>query len=321
MGAMADPPLLVLGVRRSGTTLLRVILDRSSRLAIPDESYFVPQIADRHRGRVDVDRFVDDLRRLPTLRDWEVDPAAVRARLRPGCGAGEAVAAVYEVYASARGKTRWGDKTPMYMGHLPLLDRLFPQARYVHLIRDGRDAALSFLSMPAGIMTEGWGHPRDTAGFACQWRTEVLAARALGDRVGPERYLEVRYEELVADPEQALRAICSFAALPWEPAMLEYPGAVDVSAKPHQQSLRRAPTPGLRSWRDQMPADDVAAFEAIAGDLLSELGCETAGSGGAPAGPARRRLAAYRTRTWAWRRVATAVRRSPMWRRRHPYLS
>ena len=64
---MAEPPLIVLGVRRSGTTLLRVILDRSPVLAVPDESYFVPQLARRHRGTVDVASFVDDLRRLPTI--------------------------------------------------------------------------------------------------------------------------------------------------------------------------------------------------------------------------------------------------------------
>ena len=97
---------------------------------------------------------------------------------------GEAIAAVYEAYAAERGKPRWGDKTPLYMQHLPLLEQLFPGARFVHLIRDGRDAALSFLSVPEGIMTEGWGYPRDAAGFASQWATEVRAARALGDRVG-----------------------------------------------------------------------------------------------------------------------------------------
>jgi len=317
---MAEPPLLILGVRRSGTTLLRVILDRGSQLAIPDESYFVPQIADRHRGTVDVDRFVDDLRRLPTLREWGVDPEAVRARVTPGCGTGEAIAAVYETYAAERDKARWGDKTPMYMGHLPLLERLFPWARYVHLIRDGRDAALSFLAVPAGIMTEGWGHPRDAAGFACQWRTEVIAARALGHRIGAERYLEVRYEDLVADPEQAVRRICTFAGLSWEPTMLDYPGAVDVTAKPHQQSLRRAPTPGLRSWRDQMPAGDAAVFETIAGDLLARLGYEVTAGGAGPGTGGRLRLGAYRAKTAAWRGAGTAVRLSPMWRSRHPYL-
>ncbi len=320
MDAMIDPPLLVLGVRRSGTTLLRVILDRNSALAVPDESYFIPQIADRHRGRVDPDRFVDDLRRLPTLVEWNVDPREVRNRLRRGCTTGEAIAAVYQAYADAQAKPRWGDKTPMYMGHLELLESLFPDARYVHLIRDGRDAALSFLAMPAGITTEGWGHPRDAAGFARQWRTEVVAARSLGRRAG-ERYLELRYEALVDDPPGTVQRICSFAGLPWEPSMLEYAGAVDVSGKPHQQNLLRRPTAGLRRWREEMAPTDVAAFEAVAGDLLAALGYELAGDRRPTPPPVERaRLLLYRAQTGAWRATGSAVRRSPAWQRRHPPL-
>jgi hypothetical protein len=318
---VSAPPLIVLGVRRSGTTLLRVVLDRHSELAVPDESYFVPQLADRHPGRVDVDDFVDDLRRLPTLREWGVSTDAVRARLRDGMRVGEAVAAVYEAYAEAREKSRWGDKTPMYMQHLPLLERLFPTARFVHLVRDGRDAGLSFLSMPRGIVTETWGHPRTPADFACQWRSEVRAARALGARVDG-RYLEVRYEELVTGAAGVVERICAFAGLPNEPAMLDYEGTVDVSAKPHQQRLRQAPTPGVRDWRSEMAPADVAAFEAVAGDLLAELGYETTT---VPTAAARARgraaRASYAARTAAWRAAGRAVRRSPLWKRRHPPLA
>ncbi len=317
------PPLLVLGVRRSGTTLLRVMLDRNSELAIPDESYFIPQLAGRHRGRLDLAAFVDDLRRLPTLREWGVPVDDVRARLHPGAGLGEAIAAVYEVYAARQGKARWGDKTPLYMQHLDLLERLFPSALYVHLVRDGRDAALSYLAVPKGIMTESWGHPRDTAGFACQWRTEVLAARALGRRAGPARYLEVRYEALVADPGGELRRICELAALPYEPAMLDYTGAVDVSAKAHQQSLKQPPTSGLRAWPRDMAPGDVAAFEGVAGDLLGELGYELAArkQAGGPSLSARLALASYVAKTAAWRAAGSAMQRSPLWRRRHPPLT
>jgi hypothetical protein len=315
-------PLLVLGVRRSGTTLLRVMLDRSSQLALPDESYFVPQLADRHRGDIDVETFVDDLRRLGTLREWEVDPEDVRARLRPGMPVGEAIAAVYETYAAARGKPRWGDKTPMYMQHLRLLERLFPDALYVHLVRDGRDTAASFLQMPAGIVTESWGHPTTVAGFARQWGTEVRSARALGSRVGPARYLELRYERLVESPEETLREVCEFAGLPWEPAMLEYADAVDVSAKPHQQNLKRRPTSGLRNWRTDLELTEVEEFEEVSGDVLAELGYQLADpSRGGPPGPrARAKLLAYRAQSWAWRATGSAVRRSPVWARRHPPL-
>ena len=79
-----------------------------------------------------------------------------------------------------------------------------------------------------------------------------------------------------------MRGVCAFAAIPFEQPMLDYTGAVDVSAKPHQQRLLTPPTRGVRSWREDMSADDVAAFESVAGDLLSELGydVESRSSGG-----------------------------------------
>jgi hypothetical protein len=205
----------------------------------------------------------------------------------------------------------------MYMQRLGLLERLFPDARYVHLVRDGRDAALSFLSMPEGVVTKTWAHPKTAADFACQWRAEVVAARELGSRVGSARYLELSYERLVAEPEAELHRICDFAGLGYEPQMLDYAGNVDVSAKPHQQSLKRPPTAGLRDWRTELAPDDVSAFEEVAGDLLAELGYE---ADRAPTVRGRSRRAWYATRVKAWGVAGSAVRRSPLWRRRHPPL-
>jgi Sulfotransferase family len=295
------------------------MLDRHPALAVPDESYFIPTLAARHRGLLDASRFCDDVARISTLRDWGVRPADVGARLRPGARTADGIAAIFEAYAAARGKPRWGDKTPMYMSRLGLVDRLFPDALLLHVVRDGRDAARSFLEMPAGLVTESWAHPRDVAGFACQWRTEVRAARALGRRAGPERYLELRYEELVADPEDALRAVSAFAGLEFDAAMLDYPGTVDLAAKPHQARLAQPPTAGVRDWRTEMAAADVAAFEAIAGDTLAACGYEAADPG-PPGAAARARLAWYEARVGTWNAAGTAVARSPLWTRRHPLL-
>jgi hypothetical protein len=313
-------PLILLGVSRSGTTLLRVILDGSPGIAIPDESFFVPLLARRHRGTIDADRFVDDVARIPTVREWGVSAADVASRLRPGMPTGDAIATIYEAYAARVGKPRWGDKTPMYMRHLGLLEQLFPDAQYVHLVRDGRDAALSFLQLPEGTFTRTWAHPETPAQFACLWRKEVRDARALGERVGAARYLEVRYEELVAGPEAALRSICAFAELPFEAAMLDYTTEVDVSAKPHQQRLLMPPTTGVRSWRDDMSEEDVVAFEEVAGDLLAELGYEL-GWDAAPSSRARLQRGWYDVRLAVWNVAASAVQRSPLWRRRHPRLA
>ena len=313
-----SPPLVVLGVSRSGTTLLRVVLDRSPGIAIPDESFFVPLLARRHGSRIDAERFLDDVARIPTVRAWGVQADDVRPRVRSGMATGEAIAAIFEAYAESHGKPRWGDKTPMHMRHLPLLERLFPDAQYVHLVRDGRDAALSFLEMPEGTFTRTWAHPTTPVQFACLWRKEVSAAQALGSRVG-DRYHEVRYEGLVGDPDGTVAAICRFAAIPFDREMLAYAGTVDVSDKPHQLRLRRPPTPGVRSWRDDMSASDVAAFEAVAGDLLEGLGYEITSSRSSASASAAR--AWYDARLAAWNASASLVQRSPLWRRRHPRLS
>jgi len=316
-----SPPLFVLGVSRSGTTLLRVILDRSPGIAIPDETFFIPQLAHRHSSPVDPAEFLDDIRRLPRLAAWDVPAEDFAARLRPGMSVGEALAAVFSAYAAKRGKPRWGDKTPMYMRHLGLIEKLFPDAQYVHLIRDGRDAALAFLDMPDGVVTRTWAHPRSPAGFACEWRTEVRRARELRRRLGSSRYVEVRYEDLVADTAGVVRSICEFADLPFEPGMLEYAAAVDVSAKPHHQRLLQPPTRGVRDWRAQMSRDDALAFEAIAGDLLTELGYELLVADSARRGArAALPLAWYHLRMGTWNAAAHVTQRSPQWRRRHPHL-
>ena len=316
-----SPPVFVLGVSRSGTTLLRVILDRSPAIAIPDETFFIPQLAHRHSRSVDPTELLDDLRRLPRLAAWGVPAEDLAAALRPGMTIGEALDAVFSAYAAKHAKPRWGDKTPMYMRHLGLIDKLFPDAQYLHLIRDGRDAALAFLDMPEGVVTRTWAHPRSPAGFACEWRTEVRRARDLGRRLGSLRYFEVRYEDLIADTAGVVRSVCDFAGLPFEPAMLEYAGAVDVSAKPHHQRLLQPPTRGVREWRSQMSRADALAFEGIAGDVLGELGYELLEPESSD-GSARAKLAlaSYRARMGAWNAAAGAMQRSPLWRRRHPRL-
>jgi hypothetical protein len=314
-----NPPLIVLGVGRSGTTLLRVILDRSPGIAIPEESRFIPPLARRHRDQVEPGPFLDDLRRLPVLAKWKLSPSDVAPLLRAGMSVGEAVGAVFSAYARNQGKPRWGDKTPMYMRHLTLLERLFPDAVYVHLIRDGRDVALSFLSLPEGVATRTFARPRTPTGVACMWRTEILAARELGQRAGPSRYLEARYEGLVADASGVVRSICDFAELPFEPAMLEYADAVDVSTRPHHRRLLEPPRKA-RDWRSELAPDDVRAFEAVASDLLSELGYELSVSRARPAARAKVALGWYRARVAAWDAAAYATQRSPLWRLRHPLI-
>ncbi|HET7352880.1 MAG TPA: sulfotransferase [Gaiellaceae bacterium] len=314
------PPLIILGVGRSGTTLLRVMLDRSSEIAIPYESFFVTPLAHRHGSRPKLDEFLDDLGRFYQLYEWGIAEEDVRPRLREGMTTGEAIAAVFEVYAEHEGKPRWGDKTPLYMQHLPLLERLFPDALWIHLVRDGRDAALSFLELPEGFSGKTWAQPRTAAQFAARWRMEIRSARRLGMHVG-DRYLELRYEDLVAEPERELRRVCEHASLTWEPRLLEHDVAPEVSAMPEHRNLAQPPTPGLRDWRNQMSRDEAVAFEDVAGDVLSSSGYELLQPDARyPTARGRLERARFAALSRSWNAIAAAYQRSPLWARSHPTL-
>jgi hypothetical protein len=279
MGAVPPFPIIV-GRGRSGTTLLQAILTTHPDLAIPPESHLLVTLGrrcpryERPEGFA-MERFAVDFGRHWGFRRWGMPEAEVRAALEaslPGTCA-DAVRAVYARYAALRGKTRYGDKTPIYVLHIPFLARLFPEARFVHLIRDGRDVALSYLDARFG--------PRTVGAAAVSWKRFVNQGRRAGRALGPARYLELRYEDLLADLEGQVRRVCGFIGIGYEPSMLRY--FEDVNAvvagtryETEHRNLRLPPTKGLRDWRRQMSRQDVALFEAIAGDLLFQLGYERA---------------------------------------------
>lgn len=309
-------PTVVLGVSRSGTTLLKAMLDAHSELAIPSESYFLPQLWDRHGERPDRDAFVEDLTRLERIREWGVDPEDVRARLPERPTFAEAIQSIYRLYAESWNKSRFGDKTPLYMQHLDVLERAFPGARYVHIVRDGRDAAYSLLAMTRKPRFN-LSRPRRVGDFAVAWRREIRAAQAFG-RTHP--YHEVRYEDLVEHPEARLREISAFLELEYEPAMLEYHRREDPSLYADHPRLAEPPVRDTRAWRREMQPADVELFESIAGDLLAELGYERAYPRPGRRARALAEQAAYSTRLALWSKALPLVRKSPLWRARQVYI-
>lgn len=262
------------GCQRSGTTLLRVILDAHSDLSVPSESQFWNTFArrrDRYEadGRLLVEPFIDDLKDEPRFRRWHIPREALAEAMADPVPASfqAGVRRVYGLFAARAGKTRYADKTPRYAPDILLFAALFADARFVHVMRDGRDVALSLLDMP-------WGPSRFPMA-ALFWRDKVLAAREAGTILGPTRYHEYRHEDLLDDPETHVRALCDFIDLPFEPQMLDYHESRKPAKNEHMQHLTKPPTKGLRDWRRTMPSRDVRLFEILAGDVLESLGYET----------------------------------------------
>jgi hypothetical protein len=273
----ADPPFLfVLGSGRSGTTLLVAMLDSHPDLAIPAETGgFILRICDDPpllgTGALDVDGFLERLLQLERFQLWALDVAALRQNLHETGPrtVPQGFRALYRFYAAVHGKSRYGDKTPNHVLEIPELAIHFPEARFVHIIRDGRDVALALRDVSFG--------PDTPEGCAEYWMTRVVAGRSAGKDLGENRYLEVRYEELLANPSAVLRQIVTFVDLPDSPAMLDYQAAarrqLQMSPQPKEdQSLLKPLNPKLRDWRLHMSAEERNAFERVAGELLVDLG-------------------------------------------------
>jgi hypothetical protein len=275
-----NPYLFVVGCPRSGTTLLRRMLDAHPELAITPETHWIPEWFEKQGGDRNghvTREFVQSLLRSARFMKLKLNDDAVWTVFEDGESVPYArlVEHVFGLFGSRRGKPLVGDKTPGYTKAIPTLHRLFPWARFVHLIRDGRDVCLSATTWHQVGRLErrfpSWRQdPVSTA--ALWWELHVRLARDAGARIEPRNYYELRYEALVADPPEESTALCTFLGLAYSQTMPRFHEGrtrKDPDLGSNKQWL--PPTPGLRDWRTQMPRHDVELFEAVAGELLDEL--------------------------------------------------
>jgi hypothetical protein len=267
---LGEAPFFVVGSARSGTTLLRLILNSHPQLAVPPESRFITELLPRS-GRVSVETYLKELAAHRRFQSWDIDKEKVRALLG---GKDEvpypfAIEMTYRAFAQEHGKSRWGDKTPRYVEHIPQLVSLFPDAQFIHLVRDGRNVALSYAQMDFG--------PKTVAKAAQIWTRRVSRGIEDGRPLGPTRYCEIRYEDLAGDTETHVKQICEFLGVDFHPQMFdeeERSKGVNDRAKKYNPHVTGQAVSATRSWETDMPPDQVEVFEAIGGDLLQELGYE-----------------------------------------------
>lgn len=280
--AARPPAPFVVGAGRSGTTLLRMMLDAHSSLAIPSETHFAPAVRAFERGgpRAAVEKIVGNV--LWDDYNLPAEEFARRVELRRPSEVGDVLRTFYELYAERRGKPRWGDKSPYYVAIMTNIEEILPEARFVHVVRDGRDIALSTIPL--------WFGANDVAGVAREWVEKLASARRQA-RALPH-YTEVRYEDLVRDPPAVLKRVCEFLQIEWEPSMLDYHreapqrlatelGDARLEGRLVSRDERlgihrlldRPPQPErVERWRGEMSSADVRTFEEIAAPTLEAFG-------------------------------------------------
>lgn len=280
---LPPPAPVIVGTGDCGSTLLRLMLDRHPDLAVAADTHFLPDLLQIWN---DVPQAIGPmLGRLvadPAWAAYGIDAEELAAHLRAGRigDPGGFLRAFYSRHAASHGKTRWGDRTLDHLAHMGRLAEWLPEARFIHLVRDGRDVAAAGRAAVE--------NPPPVAATAARWAATLGVARAFNP--GPERYIEVRYEDLVAAPEATLRRICAFIDLPWHPALLEY-GRIAPARMAETEALARRGGPpaallrrqylqaagspdgmGVGAWRQGLGAEERAQFRLLAGPFLDSLG-------------------------------------------------
>jgi hypothetical protein len=282
-----NPYVFIVGCPRSATTLLKRMVHAHRDIAIlPRATHWIPHLFEQQEavtpeGTI-TPALLDTLAAAGRFEALGLSRKDVERSLETDAPVSYTsfVTKIFDLYARLVEKPLAGDKTPGYVRKLPTLHQLWPEARFLHLIRDGRDVALSILDWGASNPVpnfSGW-HEDPISIAALFWDWNVRLGRADGAKLGSALYHEVRYESLVANPADECAAICKFLEVPYDDAMLRFheqretrDALVDVW-RPAEQKVPAPVTSGLRDWRKAMRADELRRFEAAAGELLEELG-------------------------------------------------
>jgi len=264
-------PFFIVGCGRSGTTLLRSMLDSHPLVGVPLESLFIIDYLSSRRSPSVLRKL---LPREYELGEWGL--ACTPDDLADCATPSEMIDRVHRLYLREHGKSRWGQKTPRFVRYGELLLANYPQARFVHMIRDPRAVARSLLRSEV--------HRSTVLHAAQRWVTDVSAGLEL-ERKHPEKVLRLRYESLVSDPESELKRVCDFLDLEFVERMLRFhERAPDAYGSYYQQIHsglgRPVSTGSTETWREQLSRADIALIESLCASLMDELGYARESSGG-----------------------------------------
>lgn len=275
------PAIFIGGCGRSGTTLLRVILGRHSELwsapelnvhantiqalyerfpFLPKKTYLlydevvIRELASKFKSTPEeIKRIRDEARSLPHFIELLFNTLTLRA-----------------------GKKRWIEKTPKNVTILNFLLNYFPEATFIHVIRDGRDTAASLRNHPRHYVIDGVAVPsgvnRPIHQSIGRWVSDVSAGRRFKKH---PRYIEVRYEDLATRPEAVLATLLPKLNLSFEEGLLESQGTEQLEVihfLPSARAVEKVTTESLHRWKKDINKDEAYFIEKRAGSLLRELG-------------------------------------------------
>lgn len=272
-------PIFIVGAARSGTTLLQYMLRSHPRISLPtgESQFIIPlqRTAETFGDLCYLSNIRGVLKKMyhmnPEFLDanlhgmrFDIDTLAAELYTK-GCDTiPKIIEGLFAKNARGEGKPRWGDKTPYYVFHMQTLLDMFPTSQFIHIIRDGRDCALSMFSRKHDF---GVYNTYFAAKF---WRHFVDAGQQTGLQLPSDTYMEFRYEDLLSDPRGVVKKICTFLGEPYSECVVNFNRSTEAGKTPLlQKPLQRN---NFEKWRRLMTPIQIRMFESAAGETLRRNG-------------------------------------------------
>lgn len=269
---MNSDPFFIVGVQRSGTTLLRLILNAHSQIAIPEEASFLKPLLKTKWIRTTIsgnrkNKLVNFLRENEQFNLWNFDrePLLSQIESKESTTIKEIMEIMYSSYATHENKSRWGDKS-LFFGAMDLIYEMFPNAKFIHIVRDGRDVFYSWRKMDPNK-----SHPTV---MALDWKFKIRFIEKSMKNIPSSSMKIIRYEDLLDKPEETLRAICEFLNIQFEEEMLSFHQSSDKYIGKHHSELifKKIDKSNTNKWKELLTPTETKLYQNIAAKTLRTYG-------------------------------------------------
>lgn len=279
---MITNPIFLIGNPRSGTSLLRLMVSSHKNIFIAQEGgfleYLYPKYSDFNGQFERIEEYISDLLETKKIENWVINKQAIQCffEKKNPKNYSQLVSLVYEYYGNIhfKEKKRWGDKNNYFLHHINKINLLFPKAQYIHIVRDGRDVACSYKDMSKIKKTKYAPKlPKNIREIAVEWANNLSVINTSFDEIGRKKTAEIKYENLVCEPEKTLKHICNFLNEPYDERMLEYQKN-DLAKEPEsfnnwKYMLSKSLTKNrIKRWEEDLNRREIKLFESYAKDTL-----------------------------------------------------